>query len=158
PWSRHAAATSLTDRRPARGGTVYEDITFTIEDPVAIVTLNRPQKLNAFTTRTLRELRDAVEHAAADPAVVRIVITGARRVFCSGLDAEQLGATTTRGSSSQPETTDEVPGLFTWLLEIDKPVIAALNGVAAGGGFVLAVLCDVRIASTEASLTAMFSK
>jgi enoyl-CoA hydratase/carnithine racemase len=137
---------------------MYSDITYEVEDPVATITLNRPERLNAFTTATLRELRDAVERAAGDPAVVGIVLTGAGRGFCAGLDSAQLSATASQGSAAQPPPSDEVPGLFTWLLAVDKPVIAAVNGVAAGGGFVLTVMSDVRIASTAASFTTVFSK
>src|SRR3954453_1272358 len=138
---------------------MYDNIIYEIDDPVATITLNRPEKLNAFTGAMLRELRDAVGRAAADRAVVGIVITGAGRGFCAGLDAAELGATTQRGSASRPTVADDdVPGLFTWLLRVDKPVIAAVNGVAAGGGFVLAVMADVRFASAEASFTTIFSK
>jgi enoyl-CoA hydratase/carnithine racemase len=105
----------------------------------------------------LGAFRAAVDAAAADPAVVGIVITGEGRGFCSGLDAAVLGRTAEAGSSSRPST-DDVPGLFTWLLSIPKPVIAAVNGVAAGGGFVLAVMSDLRIASTAAQFTTVFSK
>jgi len=128
-----------------------------IDDPVALITLDRPDKLNALTYPMLAELRAAVERAADDPAVVGIVITGEGRGFCSGLDASVLGETTTAGSSSRPKT-DDVPGLFTWLLSVPKPIIAAVNGVAAGGGFVLAVMADIRIASTAGSFTSIFSK
>ena len=137
---------------------MYQDIIYEVEDPVATITLNRPEKLNAFTSRTIAELRDAVESAAADPAVVGIVITGAGRGFSAGLDSAQLSATAEQGSSARSDTGDEVPGLFTWLLAVDKPVIAAVNGVAAGGGFVLSVLSDVRFASTDAWFTTVFSK
>ena len=137
---------------------MYEDVIYEVDDPVATITLNRPEKLNAFTTRTLNEMRDAVDRAVADPAVVGIVVTGAGRGFCAGLDSAQLSATATAGSSSKPPASDDVPGLFTWLLAADKPVIAAINGVAAGGGFVLAVMSDVRIASTAATFTSIFSK
>jgi enoyl-CoA hydratase/carnithine racemase len=137
----------------------YEDITVEVEDPVAVITLNRPEKLNAFTTRTLRELRAAVDGAAADPAVVGIVVTGAGRGFCAGLDAAQLGDTADRGSAARPaDEAGELPGIFSYLLEVDKPVIAAVNGVAAGGGFVLAAMADLRFASTAASFTTVFSK
>lgn len=132
-------------------------IGYEVDDPVALITLERPETLNALTYRMLGAFRAAVEAAERDPAVVGIVITGAGRGFCSGLDASVLQATADTGSSSRPRT-DEVPGLFTWLLGITKPVIAAVNGVAAGGGFVLAVMSDVRIASTEASFTSIFSK
>jgi len=133
------------------------EIRYEVDDPVALITLERPDKLNALTYSMLGAFRDAVNDAATDPAVVGIVVTGAGRGFCSGLDAAALGETTTAGSSSRPKT-DGVPGMFTWLLEIPKPIIAAVNGVAAGGGFVLAVMADIRIASTAASFTSIFSK
>jgi enoyl-CoA hydratase/carnithine racemase len=137
---------------------VYHDIIYEVDDPVATITINRPEKLNAFTTRTIGELRNAVERAAADRAVVGIVITGAGRGFSAGLDSAQLSATAQQGSGARTDTGDEVPGLFTWLLAIDKPIIAAVNGVAAGGGFVLAVLADVRFAASDAWFTTVFSK
>ena len=133
------------------------EVRYEVEDPVAVITLDRPRTLNALTFEMLADFRAAVDAAAADPAVVGIVITGEGRGFCSGLDAAVLGATAEAGSSSRPSTRD-VPGLFTWLLSIPKPVIAAVNGVAAGGGFVLAVMCDLRIASTAAQFTTVFSK
>jgi enoyl-CoA hydratase/carnithine racemase len=133
------------------------EIRYEVDDPVALITLDRPDKLNALTYPMLGAIREAVNEAANDPAVVGIVVTGAGRGFCSGLDASALGETTTAGSSSRPKT-DGVPGMFTWLLEIPKPIIAAVNGVAAGGGFVLAVMADIRIASTAGSFTSIFSK
>ena len=134
-----------------------DEVDYLVDDPVATITLRRPATLNALTTTMLAAFRRAVDAAAADPRVVGIVVTGEGRGFCSGLDASVLQATTTAGSSSRP-TTDEVPGLFTWLLEVPKPVISAVNGVAAGGGFVLAVMSDLRIASTAAQFTTIFSK
>ena len=133
------------------------ELRYEVEDPVALITLDRPDKLNALTYPMLAAFREAVNEAAKDPSVVGIVVTGAGRGFCSGLDAQVLGETTTAGSSSRPRSED-VPGLFTWLLAVPKPIIAAVNGVAAGGGFVLAVLADVRIASSAASFTTIFSK
>lgn len=132
-------------------------VRYQVEDPVGLITLDRPETLNALTPVMLRAFREAVEAAAADPAVVGIVITGAGRGFCSGLDAGVLAEATAAGSGAKP-VTDEVPGLFTWLLSIPKPVIAAVNGVAAGGGFVLAAMSDLRIASSAASFTTIFSR
>lgn len=128
-----------------------------IDDPVCTITLNRPETLNALTYPMLGAFRAAVDDAARNPAVVGIVVTGAGRGFCSGLDASVLQQTATAGSSTRP-TTDDVPGLFTWLLSVPKPVISAVNGVAAGGGFVLTVMSDLRIASTNAAFTTIFSK
>jgi len=133
------------------------EIRYEVDDPVALITLDRPDKLNALTYPMLGAFRSAVNEAANDPEVVGIVVTGEGRGFCSGLDAAALSETATAGSSSRPKT-EGVPGLFTWLLEVPKPVIAAVNGVAAGGGFVLAVMADIRIASTAGSFTSIFSK
>ncbi len=130
---------------------------YDVDDPVATITLDRPATLNALTSPMLAAFRRAVDAAVQDPSVVGIVVTGEGRGFCSGLDASVLGATAAAGSSSRP-VTEEVPGLFTWLLEVPKPVIAAVNGVAAGGGFVLTAMCDLRIASTTAQFTTIFSK
>lgn len=135
------------------------DVLLEIADPVALIRLNRPEKLNAFTYPMLAEIRGAVEAAAADPRVVGIVITGNGRGFCAGLDAETLAATTRSGDAARERPKgDELPGLFSYFLRVPKPIIAAVNGVAAGGGFVLAALCDVRFASSEASFTSIFTK
>jgi enoyl-CoA hydratase/carnithine racemase len=137
----------------------WKDIEFEVVEPVALLRLNRPAKLNAFTYPMLAEIRRAVDAAAADPRVVGLVITGNGRGFCAGLDAEALGATAARGAAGrEPAREGELPGLFSYLLQVPKPVIAAVNGVAAGGGLVLASMCDVRFASPGASFTAIFTK
>jgi len=107
----------------------------------------------------LRALRAAVDDAATDARVVGIVITGQGRGFCAGLDASVLAKTSAAGSAGKPaQTPGELPGLVSYLLRVPKPVVAAVNGPAAGGGFVLAALCDVRFASADASFTSVFSK
>jgi enoyl-CoA hydratase/carnithine racemase len=137
----------------------YHDIELTINDPVAVLRLDRPEKLNAFTYDMLGEIRHAVDTAAGDPAVVGIVITGNGRGFCAGLDAQALAAVTSGGGAQRRAVPEgELPGLFSYLLEVPKPIIAAVNGVAAGGGVVLASMCDVHIASTAASFTTVFLK
>ena len=133
------------------------EILVEVDDPVATITLNRPETLNALTFSMLAAFREAVDAAARDPRVVGIVVTGAGRGFCSGLDASVLQRTATAGSSTRPKT-DDVPGMFTWLLSVPKPIISAVNGVAAGGGFVLTVMSDLRIASTDGSFTSIFSE
>ena len=138
----------------------FRDIELRIDDPVAVLKLNRPEKLNAFTYETLAEIRRAIDLAAADPGVVGIVITGAGRGFCAGLDAQTLAAVTSEGATrrrAEPKE-DELPGLFSYFLEVPKPIIAAVNGVAAGGGVVMASMCDVRFASKDASFTTIFLK
>ena len=136
-----------------------DEILYEVEDPVATIRLNRPDKLNALTYPMLRALRQAVEDAAADPRVVGIVITGNGRGFCAGLDASVLAATSSQGSAARTrEAEGELPGLVSYLLRVPKPVIAAVNGPAAGGGFVLACMSDVRFASSDASFTTVFSK
>lgn len=134
-----------------------DHIDYRVDDPVATITLRRPETLNALTHPMLRRLREVVADAASNPEVVGIVITGEGRGFCSGLDASVLQQTTNAGSAAAP-TTDGVPGLFTWLLQVPKPVISAVNGVAAGGGFVLAAMSDIRIACDTASFISIFSK
>ncbi len=134
-------------------------VRYEVDDPVAVVTLNRPEKLNALTYPMLAAFRAAILRAEADPAVVGIVVTGAGRGFCAGLDADVLKATTSPGApKGEPSKGDDVPGLFTYLLAVGKPIIAAVNGPAAGGGFVLAVMSDIRFASTDGSFTTVFSK
>lgn len=137
----------------------YTDIVVSVDDPVAVVRLNRPETLNAFTYHTLAEIRQAVDAAVADPAVVGIVVTGTGRGFCSGLDARVLADIAADGGQQRQATRDrddELPGLFSYFLTAPKPIIAAVNGVAAGGGLVLAAAADVRFASTNASFTTAF--
>ncbi|MCC5887959.1 MAG: enoyl-CoA hydratase/isomerase family protein [Gammaproteobacteria bacterium] len=136
----------------------FEDIEFEIDDPVALIRLNRPGRLNAFTYPMLAEIRAAVDAAVADPRVVGIVITGNGRAFSAGLDSAVLAAVTEAGASAGQRDPGALPGLFSYLLEVPKPVIAAVNGVAAGGGVILALASDLRFASQDASFTTVFTK
>ena len=138
----------------------YSDIEYEVRGSAAIITLNRPDKLNALTYHTLKEIRGAIDHSVLDKAVVGIVITGNGRGFSSGLDAEVLQKVTTRGAepSAAIRNPEELPGLFSYLLELPKPVIAAVNGVAAGGGLILALMSDIRFASSNAAITTVFLK
>jgi enoyl-CoA hydratase/carnithine racemase len=136
----------------------YRDIELTIDDPVAVLTLNRAEKLNAFTYETLREIRAAIDACAADRRVVGIVITGNGRGFCAGLDANTLAEVTAAPAPARTNAPDPLPGIFSYLLHVAKPIIAAVNGVAAGGGLILALMADLRIASDKASFTTVFLK
>ena len=115
----------------------------------------------------MADIRRLVSEAEKDPEVTAIAIVGEGRGFCSGLDAEVLRQTTQAGESRPPERTEgeraenasaDPPGMFSYLPLISKPVISAVNGVAAGGGFVLAMMSDLRFGSDAASFTTVFSK
>jgi enoyl-CoA hydratase/carnithine racemase len=129
-----------------------------IEDGLLILTLNRPEVLNALTRAMIDELRRIADAAETDPTVFAICLTGTGRAFCSGLDVSLLAAAADSGGASVRQFPEgEPPGLFIHLLRCSKPVLCALNGVAAVGGFVLAMMCDLRFASASASLTAGFT-
>jgi len=138
----------------------YTDIEYEVTGNAAIVRLNRPEKLNAFTYHTLAEIRRAIESAVADAAVIGIVITGNGRGFSAGLDSATLASVTSgeTPTTSADRDSNELPGIFSYLLEVPKPVIAAVNGIAAGGGLILALMSDIRFASREAAITTVFLK
>ena len=107
----------------------------------------------------IEEIRSAIEDAAADDRVVGIIITGTGRAFSAGLDAGDLKRSTQEGApESKSPSPEELPALFSYILRISKSVICAVNGVTAGGGFVLAMMCDLRFAAEGASFTTVFSK
>lgn len=120
---------------------------------VLVLTLNRPDKLNAWTMQMEDEYFGALEAAAADPAVRVIVVTGAGRGFCSGADMNLL-----QDIQSGNRPSSAVPRPMTFPTTIPKPVIGAINGVAAGLGFVQALICDIRFAADTARFTTAFSK
>ena len=143
------------------------EILFETMGRVALIRLNRPAALNALTYAMLADIRRLVGEAEKDPEVTAIAFVGEGRGFCSGLDAEVLRQTTAAGESRRAEgsaansgqrANDDPPGMFSYLPRISKPVISAVNGVAAGGGFILAMMSDLRFGSDGASFTTVFSK
>jgi enoyl-CoA hydratase/carnithine racemase len=123
-----------------------------VEDGVAVLTLNRPDRLNAWIPAMQRRYFDLLQDAADDPSVRAIVVTGAGRGFCAGADMtglQELGS-----DNSAREEPDERP--VTFPLTIPKPIIAAVNGPAAGLGLVMALMCDLRFAAAGAKLTTAF--
>jgi len=150
---------------------MYEQILYEVDDPVATITLNRPQQLNAWTPTMEVEVRHAVGRAAEDPAVVGIVITGAGRGFCAGADLTTLSSISdgTIGQAAAPMGGADVPfpgdassedlrGTYTYLLSVPKPIIAAINGPIAGMGVPIALCCDLRFMADEAVLTTSFAE
>ena len=151
---------------------MYEEILYDVTDPVATITLNRPEKLNALTARTLQEFRHALADAERNEKVVGIVLTGAGRGFCAGVDMGALKAIQEAGdiSAMHSDTAFEAadPGDknmgpdfeagYTYLLSIRKPILAAINGACAGLGFSIAMFCDMRFASESAVFTTAFAQ
>jgi enoyl-CoA hydratase/carnithine racemase len=150
--------------------TAYEQILFEVEDPVATITLNRPQALNAWTDRMGFEVRHAVSVAERDPRVVGIVITGAGRGFCAGADLSRLSAvsagnrTVETAGDLAAEPGDESfgddlrLGTYSYLLSVPKPVIAAINGPVAGMAVPIVLACDLRFMAEDAVLMTAFSQ
>jgi enoyl-CoA hydratase/carnithine racemase len=151
--------------------TAYLEIRYDVEDPVATITLNRPDVLNAWTDRMAAEVRHAVAAAEADPHVVGIVITGAGRGFCAGADLNRLAAISSGDvrPETMPESLDASPGdpsygddlhlgMYTYLMSVPKPVIAAINGPVAGMGVPIVLACDLRFMAEDAVLTTSFSQ
>ena len=131
-----------------------------IEDKVAVVTLNRPEALNAVTREMLKDLYERIDRLAADPDVGAIVLTGAGRAFCSGGDVKSMAAgrgrdMTLEQSAQQLRNRMEVSRL---IHEIAKPTIAMMRGAAAGAGMSLAFACDLRVASETTRIVSAFAR
>jgi enoyl-CoA hydratase/carnithine racemase len=132
-------------------------VLFERRDPgVALLTLNRPDRLNAWTAQLGARYFELLHRCAADPEVRVIVVTGAGKGFCAGADMEALRSLGTPGGP----TVDELVGtdLQRQTTEIPKPVIAAINGACAGIGFSQALMCDLRFAAAGAKFTTAFSR
>ncbi len=141
-----------------------EEILYSVSDGIATITLNRPDKLNAWTATMEREVRAGIEAAEADNAVRVIILTGAGRGFCAGADMSLLGMVASQGVDARVrEQALRAGGVregvradfqkkYSYFPAVTKPVIAAINGPVVGLGLVIALYCDIRFASDTATL------
>lgn len=147
----------------------YTEILHDIRDGVALVTLNRPASLNAWTRVMEAEVKDALTNAAADDSVRVIVITGAGRGFCAGADMKVIKGIADQGGmqagAADHAETAAPSGLdaqyqqrFSYMLGIGKPIIAAINGPVAGIGLCFSLFCDYRLMAEGAKLTTAFAR
>src|ERR1700735_279691 len=146
-----------------------QEILYSVANRVATITLNRPDKLNAWTAVMEKEVSSAMENAERDHDVRVIVLTGARRGFCAGPDMSLLSAVAEHGFVDQnreeqrrESARDGVPldfqKKYSYFLGIEKPILAAINGPAVGLGLVIALYCDLRLASDAARFSTTFAQ
>ncbi|MDQ3934929.1 MAG: enoyl-CoA hydratase [Actinomycetota bacterium] len=128
----------------------------TVDEGVAVLTLNRPDRLNAWTGEMQRAYFDLLGDCAAREDVRAIVVTGAGRGFCAGADMQSLQEIGSDGLEAAASRQDTRPQAFP--LSVPKPVIAAINGPCAGIGLVQALMCDIRFAAEDAKLTTAFAR
>jgi enoyl-CoA hydratase/carnithine racemase len=150
----------------------YNEILYDVTDRIATITLNRPTKLNAWTLTMGNEVQAALEQAEKDDNVRVILLTGAGRAFCAGMDMQALGHIVGDPSGGVVErirkdwaTGPRRPGarpdfqtVYSYFPAIEKPIIAALNGTTVGLGLVMALYCDVRFAADGAKFSTAFSR
>src|ERR1700690_138455 len=127
----------------------YEALKLAVENNIALITLNLPDKRNAITPRMLEELQLALGEIESGPARVAI-LTGAGKAFCAGMDIETLQASTSATHGQHVEEARRTAQLFRRLWGLSKPTIAAVNGAAIAGGCGLATLCDFTLAARDA--------
>jgi 2-(1,2-epoxy-1,2-dihydrophenyl)acetyl-CoA isomerase len=138
---------------------MYEHIDVKHDSGIATITLNRPEKLNALVGHMRRDLAEALEHAGSDRSVRVVVLTGAGRAFCAGGDVSFMAELIERNDSEEfSRLLGAARRVITSIRQMTKPVIAGVNGPASGAGCNLALACDLRIASTEASFSQSFVK
>jgi 2-(1,2-epoxy-1,2-dihydrophenyl)acetyl-CoA isomerase len=138
----------------------YEALLYDVKDRIATLTMNRPERLNALNDTLRDDLFDAIRKAAADPEVRVLVITGAGRGFCSGGDVKGMNERQKAGEAA-PLVDKYAPKrdrIIAAMRDCLKPIIAAVNGAAAGAGFNVALACDMRIASSAAKFAQSFVK
>ncbi|HEY2995659.1 MAG TPA: enoyl-CoA hydratase/isomerase family protein [Methylomirabilota bacterium] len=138
----------------------YECLIYEVKDSIATLTLNRPDRLNALGGSLRDDLHDAITRSAADPEVRVLIITGSGKGFCAGGDVKAMNEAK-EGRRERPFMEKIAPGRDRTLLamrEAPQPIIAAVNGAAAGAGMNLALACDIRLASSAAKFSQAFVK
>jgi enoyl-CoA hydratase/carnithine racemase len=150
-----------------------EETIYAVADRVAMITLNRPDKLNAWTATMETEVRACLGEAERDDGVRVIVLTGAGRGFCAGADMSLLSSVAAQGlpggareaasrlRGSSPQREDILPDFqkkYSYLLGVEKPILAAINGPVVGLGLVIALYCDLRLASEAARFSTAFAQ
>lgn len=137
----------------------YESLLYEVSEHVATITFNRPEKMNTWNAQVASELSEAMLKANTDDEVRAIVLTGAGRAFCAGADLERGGDTFANRDESDGRQSDEGRNTRNvYPNEIDKPVIAAINGAAVGVGMTYPMLCDIRLASEGAKMGFVFTR
>lgn len=137
----------------------YDTIVFEKRDGIAKISLNQPDKLNALNTKMITDLYEALNESGMDPEVRCIVLTGVGRGFCSGADAGDLGSKSVEeGAEDFGIRMERYNRVIRALRDIEKPIIASINGVAVAAGMNLALACDIRIASDRARFGEVFVK
>ena len=136
--------------------TSTSSILYAVEQGVAFITLNRPEKLNAFNREMALGLQEALDRCAADPAVRAVLLTGAGKGFSAGQDLAEV--VDPEGPGMQRILSEHYNPIITRIRSLSKPVVAAVNGVAAGAGANIALCCDIIVAARSASFIQAFSK
>jgi len=135
----------------------YQDIIFTKEEGIATITLNRPDRLNAFSPEMMDSIYNAVEDVRKDKDMKVVIITATGRAFCSGADVKAMAQRYDQPGGAEKKIPEaERVSLYLLLQKCEKPVIAAINGVTVGGGLDFACACDIRIASDRARFAEVF--
>jgi enoyl-CoA hydratase/carnithine racemase len=153
----------------------YEEVIYDVSDHIATITLNRPTKLNAWTSVMEKEVEAAMHEAGRDDKVRVIILTGAGRVFCAGADMSMLDnlagsgkseADLKRSMSDHLKTNGaarsgiraDFQKTYSYMPAINKPILGAINGAAAGLGLVISLYCDIRFASDQAKFSTAFAR